>query len=273
MEVWKRISERWLVGNDFCQKGSRPQVVSRAWICLWIGGSTKARGSNTWYLERTWEWIVGRGFLIKWQRRVPISCPGLGIWGCSWGQHQLLWGWGGGVRQAACWKCAQPQVCWRTNLVCIGPEHPGLLAHAWVGTCQHSPLRSRKPEKVSCFYKLFGALLQNWLKFVTELSLSGNLKPFYLVASWQLCSFKSSPHLLQFCCWIWPLWFLFWCLGEWNREWPILSGFGGLQVLAEPRKAIVSVFNVVQAKFKQLICCPLTLDAPQPSLLLNFLQP
>ena len=68
------------------------------------------------------------------------------------------------------------------------------LTRAWVGTCNLCPPRNMKPEQGICFYKPYGALLQNWLEPVFELSLSGNLKLF--ACCWLgSCSHLNPPHV------------------------------------------------------------------------------
>lgn len=77
-----------------------------------------------------------------------------------------------------------------------------MLGWALAGTI---PQGTMKPEQGSCFYKPHGALLQNWLQPVFELSLSGSQKPFPLLLAGQFFSFKSLPHLLKLYLWIWLL--------------------------------------------------------------------
>lgn len=89
---------------------------------------------------------MGRVYISSDSCRVHIKCSGLGaLWGGAAGAASAIVTWGRGVEQAACQKYIHEQVCWSTNLVLSILKHPGLLAHAWVGTCQHSLLRSRKP--------------------------------------------------------------------------------------------------------------------------------
>lgn len=69
------------------------------------------------------------------------------------------------------------------------------------------PSEEQKAKVAQLFSNLFGLLLQNSLKLVTEPSLLGSMKP--LPCFCHLFLFKSSPlHLCKLYCWIWPLRFL-----------------------------------------------------------------
>lgn len=69
------------------------------------------------------------------------------------------------------------------------------------------PSEEQKAKVGQLFSNLFGLLLQNSLKLVTEPGLLGSMK--LLPCCWHLFLFKSSPlHLCKLYCWIWPLRFL-----------------------------------------------------------------